>query len=105
MILWTSNVTERETKPAHPDWPLRAWRWVVDLDLDGRMPSLSLTQQYQRDGGEWHVANDYYSLWLGGTVRFGATHFWHDGPHCSWSLGFIHVGKSSGDCAKCSGEA
>lgn len=57
-------------------------------------------------GEEWPGrGGDYYSLWLGGPFRFGQEHFWYDGPHCSWSFGFVHVGWSCDwHCKKCEAE-
>jgi len=107
MILWTSEVT-KEDEPEYPEMGRRSWRWVLETDLWRDESALfgvgiGFTHQILSGGhGEtWRPANHYYTVSLTRHFAIGSHHAYYDGPHCSFSLGFLHINWSGGWCTKC----
>lgn len=95
MIFWTSKNTQE-------DWSGRPMltRWV----LCGEWTFLELHQEYREvDGdGVWNDRKTYARIDVSKRFRVGTQHFYYDGAHCSWLLGFIQVSWSlEQNCKKC----
>ena len=91
-----------ELLPAFPDMGFRTWRWVISLGflhvaLQHEM-SCSLRPTFSR-------ATRHYGIALTGFWNVGPDHTWYDGPHCSFSFGYLHFTRSGIDCKHCSDSA
>lgn len=106
MILWTGKVTE-ETEPAIEHMGRRSWRWVLETDAwrDGGSlfgVGIGFAQQYRSERDpEWGRAVHYYEITITRHFALGEEHAYYDGPHCSFSLGWIHFNWSGDWCEKC----
>lgn len=99
MILLTFPQT-REFTPALPHIGLRSWRWV--LDLTGLSLTLQRQVRYLEQGPKWHnTGGDYFNVCLTRYFRLGQSHDYYDGPHCSFSIGWLHFNWSYWWCEKC----
>jgi hypothetical protein len=97
MILWTGRPTA-ETEPAWEGAPLRAWRWVFEV----KPWSLGFVEQYRQDDGEFGRRMVRYGIvYVSGSFRFGMDHDYYDGPHCQFSIGWLHVAWAPDWCRKC----
>lgn len=97
MILWTSKI-DREDEPYFPHLGRRAWRWIFALGLF----YVDLHKEVLFEGSEWHpMGGRYYTIGLTRRFHLGGDHIYHDGPHCSFSLGFLHIAWSPDWCTKC----
>jgi hypothetical protein len=107
MILWSGKVdTEKEI--AFQDMGRRSWRWVLESDVWRDCERLfgvgiGFAQQYrcERDGDEWARAIHYYEVTVTRHFAIGEEHAYYDGPHCSFSIGWIHFCWSGDWCLKC----
>jgi hypothetical protein len=107
VILWAGKVTT-EDEIAFPDMGRRSWRWVLEASpwhLEGRLfgAGIGFTHQYrcERGGNEWHLATHYYEVNVSRRFAWGEEHMYYDGPHCSFSLGWLHFSWSGDWCTKC----
>ena len=109
MILWSSKV-EREETPMFAYIGRRSWRWVVEASRweSGKGASIGLYYQVLFEGtgtrpsdAKWQGAGSYYDISLTPHWDFGGHHAYYDGPHCSFSLGYLHFNWSGDDCEKC----
>lgn len=108
MIIWKFK-EEPETRGDEPgntiDWPCKAFRRVIEFSIGRDGFHLGLVNQHQwKSTGEWrssHVGN--LEVYVNGNWAWGAEHFYYDGPHCMFSLGFIHFHYPArgGWCKKC----
>lgn len=90
-----------ETVPAIPHIGRRGWRWVLDLSwlsltLQRQVMFHNTTQPIWRDMG-----GSYFNMCLTRYFRIGQSHDYYDGPHCSYSLGWLHFNWSHRWCEKC----
>jgi hypothetical protein len=108
MILWAGKV-ETESEPEYADMGRRSWRWVLETDVwrrDGRLfgAGIALLQRWrcERDGDEWGgIGCRYYDVSITRYFVLGEEHAYYDGPHCSFSLGWLHFNWSGDWCTKC----
>lgn len=100
MILWKSKI-KREAAEAYVDCGIRTWRRVLDIGwLSVSFHSEVKFRTDTPEESEW--------LWCQGTSisitkRFslGTDHVYFDGPHCIYSVGFIHLCHEPDWCTKC----
>lgn len=80
-----------------PSYPCR---WVVALVFDWRNLMLSWHDEFQLDASKdtWRHGARYRSVLLSTNFDIGSTHFWHDGSHCSFSIGWLCFAWGFGDC-------
>lgn len=88
---------ELETRP---DYPCRTFRWVFRVE---RWFVGFVAQHQWASSGEWcdshtRVAGFHFN-WPG--RQFGASHWYYDGPHCSFFVGPLQVQWYNHDCKKC----
>lgn len=99
MILFTwGEQTEPEVKFA--DMGKRSWRWALNVEFF----SIGVWLQTSSErNNEWRFGPDYYDVSVTKHFSLGQEHFWYDGPHCSFNLGFLHVNwsGSDSDCERC----
>lgn len=99
--------TKTESDVVFEHMGLRAWRWVLQVGVG----HVSVDMQLRHNGSAWRTVH----TWLGANFtkhfRLGQYHTWYDGPHCFFSLGWLHFfwegalfGKRRGRCAECEGE-
>lgn len=94
-----SKITQEET-PLGEYTGRRSWRWVLEIDWCG-----IYLYQYVKFGDEkdWENARvaSYFVANFTKHFRLGSSHNYYDGPHCSFSLGFLHFCWSYWWCKKC----
>ncbi len=101
MILWKSKI-ETEDKPEFSELGRRSWRWVFEVDYWKPMAvGAGFYHQVLFEKGDWRPAVQYYNLSLTPHFRLGERHDYYDGPHCSFSIGFLHINWSGDWCKKC----
>jgi hypothetical protein len=108
VILWAGKVTT-EDEIAFPDMGRRSWRWVLESDVwrhEGRLfgVGIGFASQWrcERDGNEWGGrAGGYYDVSITRHFDIGEEHVYYDGPHCSFSLGWLHFSWGGDWCTKC----
>jgi len=61
---------------------------------------VSVDEECRMDTG-WRPAGKYFELSLTSRFHLGEDHMYHDGPHCSFGLGLLHVNWSYRWCEKC----
>lgn len=104
MILWKSQPEE----PLGPEDPCSSRQWRLELSAFNPWCifhfGLSRYVTFKESQTEKIVAS--YEVNLTKHFLWGPDHFWYDGPHCSWSLGWLHFHWNGwgGDCDKCYGE-
>ena len=74
-------------------FPCKAFRDVIEVDLDRTGLELGLFHQYQhKSDGTWHTSHtDDLSIAITPHWMWGDRHMYYDGPHCVFSLGFVHI--------------
>lgn len=91
---------EKEPYP-HKDIGRRSWRWCLEFDW----ASISLNQyvkfESEQDWNFLQVPVSYFYVALEKRFKFGSEHFYYDGPHCSFSLGFLRFYWRYWWCKKC----
>lgn len=98
MRIWNGTPHDIEVTPAWEGASLRSWRWALEVHFT----SIELFEEYSRDGGiTWSLANRYYTLCITKRWAMGEYHLYYDGPHCSFSLGFLHYNWSGEWCTEC----
>lgn len=97
---------EPETRGNH--MPCDAFRWALEANSwKGEGASLGIAQQHRfRNMSTWFSLHSrFYGVSLTRAFSFGVDHAYYDGPHCSLSLGFLHILWSgnplTGWCEKC----
>jgi hypothetical protein len=96
-----------ETRGNNPgntiNWPCDVARWVIDIGWR----HVGLYHQYRlKSTREWRNSHSLlYEACVTKYFHLGPSHAWYDGPHCSYSFGFIHVNyhPPGGRCKKCEG--
>lgn len=82
------------------------FRWV--FDLSGKQGEMDFSIGFDREyfsRGSWHRGGGYYNV-IGNAYNptWGRSHGYYDGPHDSFSLGYIHFCWQGDWCDKCWGE-
>jgi len=104
MLLWKFK-EEPETRG--PSYPCTAFRWVIEATLGRRHVAVVLINQHRwRSTGEWQSSHAAcMGINITDHLDFGIKHMYYDGPHCSLSLGPVHIIWSgnplTGHCDKC----
>ena len=81
----------------------RAWRTVVALtwcsfDVFTEMKSHFNTPAESK----WRmITTNYFNITINKHFCLGPSHMYYDGPHCGFSLGWLHINWSYGWCNKC----
>lgn len=103
MILYTTK-PNTETTPEFAYLGRRSWRWVLEI----KPFFIDLCQQIKFEPGnargynsEWHPASYYFTLAISKKFKWGSNHVYYNGPHCSFSIGPIHLSWSYWWCKKC----
>lgn len=99
MIVWKGDV-RREKDPDIPHLGRRSWRWVIDVTWR----CIELRQEVRFDdlpNPAWSCAGMYYSLGFTKSAAWGRQHVYYDGPHDSFSIGYLHACWSGDWCQKC----
>ncbi len=98
MIIWKSK-TKKEEVAQFPDIGKRAWRNVIEIrpiDLEIRR------EVFFEDGSrKWNTAHVFFAINITKKFAFGSEHLYYDGPHCFFSVGFIHFYWQNNNCKKC----
>lgn len=96
MILWTSKPTSD-----NPSEYVDLHRWVIELTWYG----IGLCGQYHlRESNEWKTSHsNTYAINFTRHFCLGPEHSYYDGPHCFFSLGWVHIKyvPRGGWCKKC----
>jgi hypothetical protein len=97
VILWTGKATT-EPKVEYEHCGIRSWRWRFTAEFGG----FWLEQQVRFSGedGEWRQARAH-GFFVDHRFRLGSDHVYWDGPHCGFSLGFLHFNWQPDWCLKC----
>ncbi len=85
MILWKS----KETPETRGDsWPCEAFRWVVEV----KPQEVSLNHQHKsKSSHKWHSSHtSAFGVCVTEFPILGIRHIYYDGPHCSFSIGWVH---------------
>jgi hypothetical protein len=99
MILWRSAI-EREP-PVAPGLVRRAWRWVAQVGWC----YVDLHHEVRFGERDWGLAVRYYRADITSRFAFGSRHTYYNGPHCQFSLGWLHFSWSPrARCAQCEPE-
>jgi hypothetical protein len=97
-----------EKEPVFPDLGLRKWRWVFGAYAwswkRGGSVSIGFDQElfYEKsESQKWISEGRYYHIVLNTMFQIGSSHDYYDGPHCCFSLGFLHFSWAPDWCEKC----
>lgn len=84
------------TAGTHHRYVLELVRWGVSW----------LCQYKSRSDGQWHAIHaDDRGFFFTRHFHLGFEHVYYDGPHCMFSLGWLHFHWNNWDCKHCLGEA
>ena len=74
-------------------FPCSAFCDVIKLSLDRGGLEFGLFHQYQhKSDGSWNVSHtDSMAIVINRHWSWGDSHVWHDGPHCVFSVGPLHI--------------
>lgn len=98
MIVWSSGTIAKDEKVEHESMGIRSWRWVLDIEWG----SIDLRQEiFCTAYRGWHRANAYFNISVTPHCLWGSDHTYYDGPHCSFSVGYVHFNWSYWWCEKC----
>lgn len=106
MRIWTGAI-EEETEVVVSSMGRRAWRRTLDVGwigwtCFGVWRDTELRYETAPDPKAWReIGVGYRHAWIGRPWVWGESHDYYDGPHCGWSLGFLHFDWSLGWCLKC----
>lgn len=84
------------------DLALRKWRWRPEFGFfrDGFHIGFHHEVLFH-NANKWQRAARYFSISLTKHWLWGQSHDYYDGPHCGFSLGFLHINWSWNWCTKC----
>lgn len=89
-----------EREPSSPRIGLRVWTWTLEVSPW----SVGLYERWKAADdppGEEGRLSDEYSANLMRHWGLGGYHAWYDGPHCCFSVGFLHLNWRNWSCEKC----
>lgn len=82
-----------------PGYPCKAFRWAFRIEWG----TIELVAQHCYADGRWHGSHtDRWAIDVA-AWRVGVDHFWWDGPHCVYRLGFLAFQRYNPNCAICYG--
>lgn len=84
----------------HPSNNVKGFRWTVDVSPT----CIGLFHQFRTQTG-WNEGGGYYAVCCTSHWELGRKHLYYDGPHDSFSLGFLHFTWQGDWCDKCAEEA
>lgn len=91
----------KEFPETRENFPCESFRYIIQIYKYG----IEYNLQYRyKDDNEWRDSHtDNYALNITKHFHLGFEHIYYDGPHCFFSLGFIHLGYRNpyGWCDKC----
>jgi hypothetical protein len=94
MILWASKekVDDRDIAACsvHRD-VLEIGRYYLSWNIQGKFKS----------DGQWKEVHTRLSVCATKVWDLGSQHFYYDGNHCFFSLGYLHFYRQKVDCKKC----
>lgn len=90
MYLWKSKIKDR-------------YQWALELHLfNNNSVGIEFKKLYYRDNPVTDPhPYEYIALNLTPHWNFGFNHIWYDGPHCSFSMGRLHLCWNIFNCRKC----
>lgn len=89
-----------ETRGEH--FPCSAFRWAFEA---GRWHIGFVHQHKWKESGKWQSSHtSVYEMYISKHFAVGDTHLYYDGPHCMFSLGWIHFIWGNSNCKKCLGD-
>jgi hypothetical protein len=107
LVLNVSQCTNYDATPTamiifkfkkHPEtrgegFPCKAFRDVIEASIDRSGFEFGLFHQYQhKSDGSWNTSHtDCLSIAITSYWSLGESHAWYDGPHCVFSIGFLHI--------------
>jgi len=83
------------------------WRWAIHTGgwASGWKNGVSIDLLHEilhEKGEEWDPhRGEYFTIAITPHFMLGEDHMYYDGPHCSFSLGFLHFCWSYWWCDKC----
>ena len=94
----------RERPGNNPPYVTR-YRWILEATVNrvhwaGLGLELNMQVRGEKDT-DWRLGYDYRSVYLSTDWQWGSYHIYYDGPHCGFSLGFLHFNWTNSDCKKC----
>ncbi len=106
MILFKWNQHHEEVVE-YPNIGRRAWRDVLHIVWFG----FGFEREYKRiddPEAEWRTIQTFFGMSITSHFMLGSNHVYYDGPHCMFSIGFLHLywdgNPWTGRCKKCEGE-
>jgi len=99
------EATEKDwAKGVHRD--VHGWRWSAHIGMWKNGAYISVDQECLLRGREWSQQGmNYFSASITHHFMLGSEHLYYDGPHCSFSLGFLHLNWRYWWCKKCCEES
>lgn len=100
----------KEQREEDPRMPCQAYRKAFQVSLWDKNGTKGFfvewgPQHKFRDSTEWrthHAVGRWFSVT--NHFKWGGEHFYYDGPHCMFSVGFLHFGWSNWECKECLGD-
>ena len=85
-----------------------AHRFMLDIGFGDFKPHIFALGFFRRirwrETQKWEYGGRYFYIGLRTIFEFGSTHLYYDGPHCSFSFGFLNISWSWNWCKKCAAE-
>lgn len=99
MILFSFG--EHNRRNTYTAKEVSGWRWVFEIEKWREGVDIGFSSQYCWNG-EWkNCSTGYYNISLTKYFHLGSYHGYYDGPHCGFSIGFLHFNWSGAWCKKC----
>ncbi len=95
MIIWTSSI-EIDSEIKFVDMGIRFWRQRIELSWFG----IEWRRELKYKDFDWRPI-ECKSVELRCPWTFERFHTGYDGPHCAWSVGFLHIYWPRDNCKKC----
>lgn len=100
IILWKFK-EEPETRKG---FPCQAFRWTFQVNL-WTLWTIGFVHQ-SKSNGKWHDSHTrVFEMGISSHFKLGMDHFYYDGCHCQFSLGWLWImwggGFFTGMCKKC----
>lgn len=100
-ILWKS----KERFSADPKISCDKYRNILRIYTNENCFGFGIEYQYQyhyRGQEEWcDCHSERWGVEINSHFLFGQEHMYYDGPHCFFSLGFLHIQWVNWKCRKC----
>lgn len=79
-------------------------RWSAKMGVHKGVYLCYEQELLSKGGTEWRTKGGYLYVSLTTHFDVGPQHIYYDGPHCSFSLGFLHFAWNLWHCNKCESE-